>query len=661
MNKLPEKLSLLRKNCGLPQNEIAQRLMVPVSEYMNWENGNSIPDIDKLQKIAELYHIDLVALIDNTMTFVAPPMPSIEKSATIPFQYGSNSLVETQQLTSVSALSTGDTKEADFGKTKVMDTTSIQKNSKEEEDDDDYEEEPIRRKKPSKPVKKKNTILLLTGSIATVIVLALILIFINRSTTHTNLTMNNTNRLALTPTYSMYLQNDGTLKTRGANYPTDSAFKDFVQIAARDSVAIGLKKDGTVHVANSSLDTADWINVKEIAAGNHHAAALLSDGSVKCVGSENACNVSDWENVSHIYAGNDVTIALTESGTFLSSGGVSIPSVTGAKDVTVSNTAMYYINANNGVSGVGLNGASILSTTSLTNVTALAAGDNFLAALLKDGTVKLVSDNQDDVKQVEQWKKVKYIAANGNTLIAITDSQQMYGIGDNTYNQYENTVAAAPTPTPTATAEPQLSPVTNVTFTETTEDVQISWDTVTNADFYEVTIGSINYAVNSMSASASIPASSLNSGSTYTVTITAKSNDADKYPDSKPTTINYTYSQKTTQLDTPGSLYAELDGSNNWVISWGGVPNASYYTLYINEEVVETISGTSYTISGSNLQNGANYTISVKAISNDSKYTESGIARLSQVYTRNEPDPEPEVPVEPDPETPVEDPQETGE
>ena len=40
MNKLPEKLVLLRKHANLSQGDIASRLNVPVTEYMQWENGD---------------------------------------------------------------------------------------------------------------------------------------------------------------------------------------------------------------------------------------------------------------------------------------------------------------------------------------------------------------------------------------------------------------------------------------------------------------------------------------------------------------------------------------------------------------------------------------------------------------------------------------------
>ena len=49
-NKLPEKLTLLRKHFNYAQGDVAARLGIPVTEYMKWENGNTIPPILKLKE-----------------------------------------------------------------------------------------------------------------------------------------------------------------------------------------------------------------------------------------------------------------------------------------------------------------------------------------------------------------------------------------------------------------------------------------------------------------------------------------------------------------------------------------------------------------------------------------------------------------------------------
>ena len=45
-NKLPEKLSVLRKSFSFAQMDVASKIGVPVSEYMKWENGNSVCGIE---------------------------------------------------------------------------------------------------------------------------------------------------------------------------------------------------------------------------------------------------------------------------------------------------------------------------------------------------------------------------------------------------------------------------------------------------------------------------------------------------------------------------------------------------------------------------------------------------------------------------------------
>ena len=87
MNKLPEKLTMLRKYRNLSQGDLAQRLHVPVTEYMQWENGNTICSIEMLKNMSDIFGVSLDDLIDNTKTIVIPE-PRIEQSVNIPFHGG---------------------------------------------------------------------------------------------------------------------------------------------------------------------------------------------------------------------------------------------------------------------------------------------------------------------------------------------------------------------------------------------------------------------------------------------------------------------------------------------------------------------------------------------------------------------------------------------
>ena len=72
-NCLPEKLSLMRKYYQLSLSDIAMKLNVPVTEYMNWENGNTLCDTENLKKIAEMAHkVGAVIVVDGAQS--APHM-----------------------------------------------------------------------------------------------------------------------------------------------------------------------------------------------------------------------------------------------------------------------------------------------------------------------------------------------------------------------------------------------------------------------------------------------------------------------------------------------------------------------------------------------------------------------------------------------------------
>ena len=66
MNKLPEKLTKLRKHYNYSQSYLAEVLGVDTLEYMNYENGSGMINYEQMKKLASLYHIDLVDVFRNS-------------------------------------------------------------------------------------------------------------------------------------------------------------------------------------------------------------------------------------------------------------------------------------------------------------------------------------------------------------------------------------------------------------------------------------------------------------------------------------------------------------------------------------------------------------------------------------------------------------------
>ena len=84
-NKLPEKLSALRKSFSFAQMDVASKIGVPVSEYMKWENGNSVCGIEILRRIAQLYDVNVQDLFLNTRELKMPDVEFPYASVEIPF------------------------------------------------------------------------------------------------------------------------------------------------------------------------------------------------------------------------------------------------------------------------------------------------------------------------------------------------------------------------------------------------------------------------------------------------------------------------------------------------------------------------------------------------------------------------------------------------
>ena len=76
---LKENLIILRNVHGYSQEEIAEKIGMSRQAYAKWENGATIPDIEKCQRLSDLYGITIDSLIKTTTVDsenVIPPPPT---------------------------------------------------------------------------------------------------------------------------------------------------------------------------------------------------------------------------------------------------------------------------------------------------------------------------------------------------------------------------------------------------------------------------------------------------------------------------------------------------------------------------------------------------------------------------------------------------------
>lgn len=63
---ISEKLKELRKEMGYTQKEISKKLNISERQYINIEKGNSIPSLETIIKIADIYNISIDYITERT-------------------------------------------------------------------------------------------------------------------------------------------------------------------------------------------------------------------------------------------------------------------------------------------------------------------------------------------------------------------------------------------------------------------------------------------------------------------------------------------------------------------------------------------------------------------------------------------------------------------
>ena len=72
---LPKKLSFLRKEKGLSQENLADEMNVSRQAVSKWESGNVMPSLDNLIYLSRLYGVTIDSLIDDSQDLLPEPAP----------------------------------------------------------------------------------------------------------------------------------------------------------------------------------------------------------------------------------------------------------------------------------------------------------------------------------------------------------------------------------------------------------------------------------------------------------------------------------------------------------------------------------------------------------------------------------------------------------
>ncbi len=81
--KISERLYELRRKAGLSQEELAEKIGVSRQAVGKWENGASVPELEKLLSLSEFYGIGIGELIGAEPPSAVPPPPSEPEDAPV--------------------------------------------------------------------------------------------------------------------------------------------------------------------------------------------------------------------------------------------------------------------------------------------------------------------------------------------------------------------------------------------------------------------------------------------------------------------------------------------------------------------------------------------------------------------------------------------------
>ena len=223
MNKLPEKLTQLRKYNGFSQQTVAEKAQVSVLDYMAWENGRAIPDVDHLILLADCFNISLDEMIRNEVLVL--PEKDLHETLDIPFMKKPEEEIPAPGIAAEPTMTQSEP--ADLGQTRIIPAVKDLEKTKpltavKESPTSSQSNGPARTKSGPVPVKKKNQQTKLIGAAVGIGLVVLLLILLlsglgGGKKDEVTTIMTAENRLAAGDEFTLVLNTDGTVKGQGSN------------------------------------------------------------------------------------------------------------------------------------------------------------------------------------------------------------------------------------------------------------------------------------------------------------------------------------------------------------------------------------------------------------------------------------------------------------
>ena len=260
------------------------------------------------------------------------------------------------------------------------------------------------------------------------------------------------------------IKNDGTIISGGdSNYFDFTQWKDVVSISNLGSIAIGLKKDGTVvSTGPYSIDISDWADIVSISAGERYVIGLKSDGTVVGAGhdlGDGQLQISGWSNIVAIATGWRHTVGLDSDGCIHITGYRSsnqlaeinknksewsdIIAIAAGGGGSVGTGHTVGLRADGTVVAVGDNSYGQCNVSEWTDIVAIAAGDWHTVGLRSDGTVISTQPNSNLYSaacDVDNWSDIVEVDAGCGYTLGLYSDGTVIALGYNDYGQRADTI-----------------------------------------------------------------------------------------------------------------------------------------------------------------------------------------------------------------------------
>lgn len=230
----------------------------------------------------------------------------------------------------------------------------------------------------------------------------------------------------------------------GWNTVLSSRTERKAMITASAIATIGIKSNGCVDVVGALADAETLENITNavyVAAGYSHALVVTENLTVVAVGSNKygETAVSTWTDVRSVTAGYYTSYGLKTDGTVIGTGAsqygqLNIDDWTDVVSISAGGKRVAGVTKSGKVLYAGdFTSSEKEALDALSGVTDVACGDDFIAVLFENGTVKTYGTfAQGDTSE---WKNVIAISAGEYHLLGLTSDGEVLATGDNTFNQ----------------------------------------------------------------------------------------------------------------------------------------------------------------------------------------------------------------------------------